>query len=151
MRILLMLGLLQPPPALDCRVHTKLCALLGAQAQPFSDLLWRLRLLGAPDLNRQAARLRAEHTLASGVGEGPMSLQRIRWRLHGARESVVIGRSYERREGLWLPSSVRVCLERLDGPHLGPVCAHEDYLALSSPDPLGRVCLRRGAQELCLD
>lgn len=151
MRILLLLGLLQPPPALDCRVHLELCSLLGAQAQPFSERLWRLRLLGVRDLDQQAARLRAQHTLALGVGEGPMSLQRIQWRLYGARESVVIGRSYEQREELWLPSSVRVCLERMDSPHPGPLCANEDYLADSSPSPQGRVCFRRGAQELCLD
>lgn len=155
MRILLLLGLLQSAPTLDCRQHAALCALLGPQAQGFAEKLWRLRLLGAPDLNHQAARLRAQASVgavvASPVGEGPMALQRIQWRLYGARESVVIGRSYERREGLWLPSSARVCLERMDSPDTHILCANEDYLALSSPRPLGPVCLSRGTQVLCLD
>lgn len=151
MRILLLLGLLQPPPPLHCHVHAALCALLGDQAQSFSEHLWRLHLLGVSDLDQRAARLRAEHSVASGVGQGPMSLQRVQWRLYGARESVVIGRSYELREGLWLPSSARVCLESVDTPGLGGLCANEDYVALSSPRPMGRVCLRRGTQELCLD
>jgi hypothetical protein len=80
-----------------------------------------------------------------------MTLQRIQWQLYGAHESVVIGRSYEQREGIWLPSSVRVCLEEM-GPSAGAaLCANEDYLALSSPQPLGPVCLQRGTQRLCLD
>ncbi|MFT5587379.1 MAG: hypothetical protein ACI9VR_004988 [Cognaticolwellia sp.] len=155
MRILLLLGLLQPAPTLDCRRHPALCTLLGSQAQDFAQKLWRLRLIGGPDLNRQAARLRAQASVgpvvASPVGEGPVALERIQWRLYGARESVVIGRSYEQREGLWLPSSVRVCLERMDTPHAHPLCANEDYLSLSSPQSLGRVCLSRGTQTLCLD
>ncbi len=151
MRILLFFGLLRPAPTLDCRQHAALCALLGPEAQDFAQKLWRLRLLGAADLNHQAARLRAQHTVALGVGQGPMAIQRIQWRLYGARESVVIGRSYELQEGLWLPSSVRVCLERMDTPDARLLCANEDYLALSSPMPLGPVCLRRGTQSLCLD
>lgn len=151
MRILLLLGLLQPPPTLNCRQHAALCALLGGQAQRFSERLWRLQQQGVPDLDQQAARLRAQHSVASGVGQGPMSLQRVQWRLYGARESVVIGRSYELREGLWLPSSVRVCLDSVEAPKGGLICANEDYVALSSPRSQGRVCLRRGTQELCLD
>lgn len=151
MHILLWLGLLQPAPTLNCQRHRALCALLGPKAQDFAEALWRLRLLSAADLNRRAARLRAVHTTPPATGSGPLSLERLDWQLYGARESLVIGRSFEEREGIWWPSSVRVCLEIQAPGTPGPACAYEDTVALSSPRPLGRACLERGAQELCLD
>lgn len=151
MHILLWLGLLQPAPALNCQQHRALCALLGPQAQDFAQALWRLRLLSAADLNHRAARLRAVHTTPPATGSGPLSLERLDWRLYGAQESVVIGRSFEQREGIWWPASARVCLDVQTHSTLAAVCAYEDYVALSSPQALGPACLRRGAQELCLD